>query len=242
MWGLALVNAVTRRLSVSEASHTLTTCIIDDTNLKLSQTVPEATQWKVSRVVSIMNNVQSLIVGFEKPSSDAEGSQPETHRMILPIHTAPAILPKADKETLCAEFLSRIFMFCGSTANRFQIWNISRDLLDSAKIQGLTVCCDALPTNFAVVKQIRLASVMENRKHGDKKVFPLLAIPCTVHQLALARKPLLQGIPDFWSSIVRLSHLFEVHSFRVHFPSSCSIAYDLRELPVYTGCRGSSRY
>ena len=67
-----------------------------------------------------------------------------------------------------------------------------------------------------MLKELRLAVCQKQEQDGHSKVYPLIAFCCTIHQLALARKPLLIGFPQFWSSIVRLSHLFEVHSFRIH--------------------------
>ena len=37
------------------------------------------------------------------------------------------------------------------------------------------------------------------------------------HQIALARKQLLFFFDEHWSTLVRLAHLFEIHSFRTQF-------------------------
>lgn len=45
----------------------------------------------------------------------------------------------------------------------------------------------------------------------------MLGFYCGIHQLALSRKSIIFGFPNFWSAITRLSHLFEVETFRTQF-------------------------
>lgn len=48
------------------------------------------------------------------------------------------------------------------------------------------------------------------------KVYPLLSNRCGLHQLAITRKHFTVHFPGFWRTIVRLGHLFEVRTFRLH--------------------------
>lgn len=215
-WGPAITQAVRRRQRSSRVTHCLTTSIVDDTNMKLSSVVP-GVQWKMSRIVSVMNNCQSFILGY---TEDQGGDVVQRHDH-FPIATPPAILPKTDRDGLCAEFVSRLFAFLGAICSRFHIWGVPQDLISGIQIQAVGLCFDSLATNLAVLKQFRLATW---RKHQDQdtcdKVFPLIACCCLIHQLCLARKPLIQGFANVYTTILRLSHLFEVHSFRVHFRSA----------------------
>ena len=49
------------------------------------------------------------------------------------------------------------------------------------------------------------------------QLFPLLSNRCGIHQVALCRKHLLFYFQGHWSTIVRLSHLFQTTTFRTQF-------------------------
>lgn len=219
-WGPALTHAVGRRRRSSRISHTLTTSVIDDCNMRLSSVVPGVSHWKMSRIVSIMNNCQCFILGYVDPTTATTDKPAAVCHDHFQIHTAPAILPKTDRSSLCAEFLSRLFVFLGSVGSRFADWKIPVDLVKDVRIQGVSLSFDSLATNIAVLKQLRLAVWKQHQEFGHETICPLFSVCCNIHQLALARKPILQGFSNFYTSILRLSHLFEVHSFRVHFRSA----------------------
>ena len=42
-------------------------------------------------------------------------------------------------------------------------------------------------------------------------------VTCNIHKLSLVRKPLVLSVPHYWSSLVRLAHLFEARSFKQRF-------------------------
>lgn len=236
-WALAMVNVATQ--TGDRISHVLTTCVCDDTNMRLSSGVPDLPQWKMSRVISVMNLVQNVII-YQGSGSKYKGYS---------VHTPLSCLAKSDKVGLGAEFCSRLFLFLGKLSRRFQLLNMPGDLMSNVQIQALCLCFDSLVTNLAVLKQFRLAVCDHHRNlktsasandegagespHLDK-IFPLIHFCCAIHQLALARKPLLHGFPQFWSAITRLTHLFEVHSFRVHFRAALVevICNGFRYIPV----------
>ena len=41
-----------------------------------------------------------------------------------------------------------------------------------------------------------------------------LRVKCMVHQINLIRKPCVLAVPHYWSTLVRLGHMFEQASFR----------------------------
>lgn len=197
----------------AKVHHTIVSAIVDDTNMKLATTV--SPQWILSRTVAVMNIIQSLIVSH---GSDASGT--ETTTRTFNVHTPLICLPRSDKETLATEFMSRLFLFLGQVSERVRYFGLVTNFACNVPIQVLTVCMDALPTNVAVVKQMRAAVVAKHVSHQalqQSRVYPLLQVSCLVHQLALSRKILLNGFPNFYSSIVRLCHLFEIGTFRSAF-------------------------
>lgn len=220
-WGRALVNFFLQVQSTEDTDicHVVTTCILDDTNMRLASQAPGIHQWKMSRVVTVMNCVQNLVISFTTKSSSPsqESAGIKTGYKVFPVFTPPAALPKADRFGIASECVSRLCICFGDISSRFEALSVPRELMHNVPIQALSLCFDSLVTNIAVLKQLRIATDAKHQQAGNERLYPLIAFCCTVHQIALRRKPLLQSWPGFWSSIVRLSHLFEVHSFRVHF-------------------------
>ena len=200
--------------SNSSVHHTISTVVVDDTNMRLSQTDSQVHQWKSSRVVSVMNVVQTLIACY---GSCTLGNGERTLQKVFTVHTPLACLPKADLDGLYFELISRLCLFMGEISYRFRILHEARDMICKVSIQATAMCMDALATNQAVLKRLRLATRQKHIETQYQQVFPVLAVLCLIHGLALARKCLLTSIPQFWSSVVRLGHLFEVGSFRASF-------------------------
>ena len=74
---------------------------------------------------------------------------------------------------------------------------------------------DALRANDAAFR--REAFLLSQCNSGN---ICALRLRCSVHQLSLIRKVAVLMIPKFWSTIVRLAHLFEILAFRKTFASS----------------------
>lgn len=55
------------------------------------------------------------------------------------------------------------------------------------------------------------------RPADETNIYPLFPQCCALHQLSLARSPLLLGFNSYWTSVVRLSHLYENQLFRKQF-------------------------
>lgn len=212
-----------------DISHTLITCVIDDTNMRLSSpSVPGANEIKKSRVVSVMNHVQQLILCYTKAAAGGNDCAnnttpgPVQHRY-LTVHTPLVCLPKADTRTIAVEFVTRLLFFVGRVSRRFEPYGLTNALLQGVLLQGVCCCFDSLVTNIAMLKKVRVAIAAAHRDNSSceaKAVYPFWGVTCQLHQLALARKPLLNSWGGFWSSIVRLGHLFEIHSFRAQFRSA----------------------
>ena len=137
------------------------------------------------------------------------------------------VLPKSDRDTIGSELKSRILTFLGQTSSRYRHLNLPSALIQNARIQAVMLVFDSLKTNVAIMKQFRQSVFMyhkqqrqERRDSENKTLHPLLGVFCFLHQLNLARQPILCGISGFWASVVRLSHLFENQNFRGQFRSA----------------------
>ena len=216
------VTAVTRFFRDIEDSdmsmrHSICSIILDDTNMRLSQVDAQVSQWKRSRVVSVMNICQTLVACYASSRSSASSTLDPTLQKVFTVHTPMVCLPKADLDGIYFELVSRLFVFLGEVSYRFQVLNLARDVLRATSIQATALCMDALATNQAVTKRFRLAVHSKHKDNQYSQLFPALMVLCQIHALALVRKCLLNGLPHFWSSVVRLGHLFEISSFRLQF-------------------------
>ena len=205
----ASVLAFFQRLA-GKVQHTIVIAIVDDTNIRLSEIPAGATGWRLSRVVTVMNTVQKLVVNYKEANGASDAK-------MFNVVTPTVSLSKADTDTLSVHFLSNLFCFLGVISMRYKDLLPER-MLSDVPIQGSVVTLDSLKANVAMLKQFR-ASVNMHHKQSDvvDAIYPLLGIFCLLHQLALARGPILFGFQNFWSSVVRLAHLFENSSFRTQF-------------------------
>lgn len=207
--------------------HTIVCAIVDDTNMKLSSSVLPG--WIVSRTVAVMNIIQSMVVSHGQSDHASRTSKPEcsgecviggAQTKTFNIHTPLICLPRSDRETLAREFMSRLVLFLGRVSKRLESFGLLVNFAAQVPIQALAVCMDALATNLAVIKQMRSAIVAQHKSREpwqENPVYPLFQVSCLIHQLALSRRVALNGFPQFYSSIVRLAHLFEVGTFRLQF-------------------------
>lgn len=208
--------AVRQYFQSSTVDHSLVIAIVDDTNMRLSEVPSGSERWRIGRVVNVMNTIQKLVVS-RRNETDRTKRENKTFNVITPL----VVLPKADTETVAAEFQSRLLAFLGFVASRYHDL-IPETLLQNVPIQGTVVMFDSLKVNVSMLKHLRQAV---HEKHvasdpSDGSMHPLFATFCLLHQLALARTPILRAFSGFWSSVVRLSHLFENSSFRLQFRHS----------------------
>ena len=211
-WFQSWCSCMEQFLTGTVADHSLLISVVDDTNVVLSERIDA--HWRRSRVVTVMNMVQSLVVAYNESSPGVEPCR--CHRTFL-AHVPPVCVPKTDAPTLVAELQSWLVTFKGKVSKRFEAFGISPSRFSSIPIQATVFCWDSLKTNIAMLKTLREQVFLHHQSEGFSTLHPVLANICLLHQCALSRKPLVYHYPGCWSSIVRLSHLFETSSFRQHF-------------------------
>lgn len=224
-WCAAILKFV---LDISnKVEHTLVVGIVDDMNCRLASIPSDAPQWRQSRVVAVMNCVQRFMVCWKASETPDTSQETYHHRRSFSVCTPMTVLPKSDRDTIGSELKSRILTFLGQTSSRYRHLNLPSALIQNARIQAVMLVFDSLKTNIAIMKQFRQSVFMyhkqqrqERRDSENKTLHPLLGVFCFLHQLNLARQPILCGISGFWASVVRLSHLFENQNFRGQFRSA----------------------
>ena len=208
-WFKAWCASIAHFLQGIHGGHSLVINVVDDSNCVLSQLVEGAPQWRKSRVVTVMNQVQTVVIQY---SSSGE----PCHQSYL-VHAPLVCVDKANAPTLGAELRSWLLSFLGKVGWRFQEFGIHVDAFAHFPIQGTLLCWDSLKTNLAVLRRLRAMVHMKHVKDGYQTLYPLLGVVCLLHQCSLLRKPVLYHFPGFWSSVVRLAHLWEVGTFKQQF-------------------------
>ena len=189
--------------------HCMSIVIFDDTNMRVAETLDACPRWHGARVVTVLQNVQSFVARYD----DEAGA---TQWLTFLLHTPLCCLPRATAPVVARMLVSWLFAFCGIIGSRFQQLGLGAKLLQTIPLQGLILCCDALVTNLALVKLLRVAIYKYHKEQQENICCPLLVVLCHLHQLALLRKTLLCHSP-FWGNITRLGHLFESSNFKKQF-------------------------
>ena len=229
--------------------HTIVVGIVDDTNVRLSTVPSDAPNWRKSRVVAVMNCIQRFVVGWEdKPDAFCSGEK-KHQRRVFNVHTPLVCLSRSDKSTLTSAFMSRLLIFLGKTAQRYHHFGMPTDLTKNVGLQGTVLVFDSLKTNVAMMKDFRY-KIHEHHKQQQQNsdrtgpLCPLLGIFCLLHQLSLVRQPILLSMQGYWSSVVRLGHLFENQNFRSQFRTAMInvICDSFSFIPVSALPEGSSKW
>ena len=221
-WFMAACKVINDLCESHTVAHVLDISVIDDTNMRLSKTVEGA--WQSTRTTTILNNCQTCVFCYKK---EAPGEPMSYEHKAFSAHTPMCSLSRATTSKLMVELSSWFFCFFGQPGTRWERLGIKPTFTSKIPIQGTMLTFDSLKTNLALLKRLRCASFQKHQaaKGSDQGVpgpciFPVIGVICAIHQLSLARKSLLFFHTGFWSSLVRLGHLFSVNNFRNQFRSA----------------------
>lgn len=200
--------------------HVFSISIIDDTNVVLSKTVQH--QWQSNRIVTVLNNFQTCTVCYD---SSEDSSERALRNKSFVMHTPPICLPKATALAILAELRGWLVLFTGMVGLKWQIFGLKPDLFENIPVIAQMFCFDSLKTNLKIMKVFRQeAAHRQQQTMGNNaatvQTCVLMGMLCGIHQLSLCRRSLLFFHKGFWSSLVRLAHLFEAHNFRAQFRSA----------------------
>ena len=123
---------------------------------------------------------------------------------------------------------------------RLLSWGVPAALFRHVKRQTFIFISDALKTNDTLFRE--LSKVVQSCmlqpespiSEDNRPKTAALQIHCNIHQVSLTRRTLVLGFDGYWSSLVRLGHLFEGHSFRQRFQAS--LVQIVRESFRYMQC------
>ena len=188
--------------------HVVNTIVADDTDTRLRSSGGRST------IHTVCNTVQSLHVRYTDPGST------DTCRESLNVLTPMVILASPKMGHIHAATtafsvvsgcqIGALMRACGLTTEMMP--------LVPGGLRTEIFVGDALKANTAAWRIERAILAKHNAEH-DEKICGV-QMKCQVHQLNLIRKPMVLSINQYWASLVRLSHLFEQHSFRQSFGSA----------------------
>ena len=187
--------------------------ILDDTSTR--------TQDKDSMrsIHSVTNTVQTLHVMYSDSSCECT---------MLP--TPFLSLPSQKTEDVYGAYSAHLIVSNGSIGHRIQalenaVPNIGaklQDLLDQVGWKLHVFVGDAAKTNSAIFKIQKRHQLAVGAKRKLS-----IQIKCLLHQICLVRRPSILAIDAYWSTVVRLAHLFENWSFKRQF--GISLLHILRQ-------------
>lgn len=188
-----------------EVCHVVNTCIADDTSTKL-----RAAQSDRAVVHTIMNTVQNLFVRYGHGNDNTADTWESIH---LP--TPAACLESSRGDALHAAFTSWLVTSLSGPGVHWQRLGCPQDILARSKWSTCILVGDALKANDTAWRH-ECRILAQDRQDPNSSSHKLLGIrmKCTVHQLALVRKPAVLSIDKYWTTLVRLGHLYETYSFR----------------------------
>ena len=187
--------------------HVVNSVIADDTDTRIRDSLQK------SAVQTVCNTVQSLHVRYSQPGAKEcwESLNIPTPMVVLAatktghIHSAMTAF-----SVVCANKVGQLMQNCGLSP--------AAAGTDSTPFRTEILTGDALKANAAAWR-IEVKQLAEHNSQCSQCTMGVYC-KCQVHQLNLIRKPMVLSISNFWTSIIRLAHLFEQSSFRHQFATA----------------------
>lgn len=187
--------------------HVVNACIADDTNTTMRGQAKDSERPVVH---TVMNTCQAACIRYTESDVDWQ---------VLHIPTSVQYLPTAKAQSLHSAFTAWMLVSASGLGQQWQRLKCPKTLLDKVKWQSIILVGDALKANDAAWRSEMLILCNERRKQRCDPNNPIhrvlgLRVRCGVHQAALIRRPVALSIEQFWTTLVRLGHLYEQFSFR----------------------------
>ena len=196
----------------------LNTC--DDTNIKMLRAHKASAE-----IRSVMANIQQHVV-LHDWSQATDNNVPKWFFLHQPMVT----LHRATAEHLSRQFLSWLLAFCDDVGQRWTAWSVPPDIFRFVRRHVFVLVSDALRTNDSVFKELcgKIRRQWAQQKEGKSVA---LQMHCGIHQISLTRRTVVLAFKGYWSTLVRLGHLFQSHSFKSRFHTA--MAKVVREKFLY---------
>ena len=195
--------------------HIINSIIPDDTNTRLKAAGDQRSR---STVDTVMNQVQNCVVLYERPHLAGY----KYH--VLPVPCQTAVLKFANTKGTHKAYSAYLIVGSGRLGRKWPQLGLGEQVrakLSEAQWCVQVMCGDALKANSAMFDLERRQLVHERNKCTAPFLNRLaLRLKCSAHQLSLVRRPAVLSAYGFWSTLVRLAHLFECSGFRRRFTTA----------------------
>ena len=187
-----------RNLFSRPVVHTVNSIIADDTSTKMKCASSDR-----AVVYTVMNAVENLTVRYDAVEWECQH---------LP--TPVACLESSKGGMLHAAFTSWLVTSLSGLGSHWERLGLHAHDLGS-KWRTCILVGDALKANDSAWRlECKLLTQARQDPNSPSHRSLGIRIKCSVHQLALIRKPAVLSIDHYWTTLVRLGHLFETYSFR----------------------------
>ena len=199
-----LVQAIQSMFQPNQAQHVISCVVADDTNVRMAGPTGQ------NQIFTICDAVQSLHV-----RTPVTGSQDGAWTSInIP---TPALVLSAAKTADIHGAMTAFSIVSGQGIGKM-MRSIGLESTPSpvSAFHTEIVVGDALKANDAAWRLERQLLKQRRLDEVDDACSRTLAlrVKCMVHQINLIRKPCVLAVPHYWSTLVRLGHMFEQASFR----------------------------
>lgn len=193
--------------------HVVNSHVVDDTSTKMRG--PCAKTDRLS-TFTVMNTVQTLHVRRGMDISDGqvfENSCSENFRIPTPL----MILENANAKGIYGNFTAGAVATARGVGSMLIKFGLPQRLIPDSSWVSFVFCGDALKANAAAYREECKEMARNKAKNIGSMRHIAIKLRCSIHQLCLIRKPVVLMLPRVWTTLVRLSHLFETMSFRKGF-------------------------
>lgn len=185
----------------------LNVCVLDDTSTRLKGTA------KVDRtnvVHGVMNTIQTVHILYKPSDHEQKQNAAACHSFLVP--TPLYCLPSQKTHDLYAAYSAYMLLSSAGVGHCLRALQCPERICETVRWKVHVVVGDALPTNDAMFKLER--RILVDRKEDRRLAFRQ---KCILHALCLVRRPAVLSVEGFWTTLVRLAHLFEQQSFKKKF-------------------------
>ena len=215
----SLAKAIARLLhgmfAGDQVAHALNVHCVDDTSTRMRGSNKNDPTF----VYTIMNSVQDLHVRKASDSGrDAACGNDTWTYASARLPTPWVVVENPDAAGIHSCFTHISALTADGVGQMWKLCGAPEDLLQNVQWSTFLFQGDALKANDAAFRE-----ELEALERQNKPRQLALRLRCGIHQIALARKPVVLHIPRLWSTVVRLSHLFEGLAFRKAFARSLAM-------------------
>lgn len=178
--------------------HILHTCVCDDTSTRM-----KSGGLGRSQVYTVCNTVECTYVRFQDNAWEA-----------LFIPTPVRVLNSGKATSIHKAFTAWTAVSASGLGSVWRRLGLENDVLAHSDWKVCAFIGDALKANDSAWRMEGERRKRFIESQGPDKCCLGFRVRCCNHQLSLVRKPIALSVPHFWSTLVRLGHLFEMSSFR----------------------------